>query len=82
MGCIGPLWGGGIAELIGWRGVFWINLPMCLPLALAGPGACLATRRREASATSTCPARRLLGASLVCLTIALTDDPIDRATQP
>ena len=32
---IGPLWGGAVSSLIGWRGVFWINLPLCLPIALA-----------------------------------------------
>ena len=56
-GLIGPLWGGGIAELLGWRGVFWINLPMCLPLAFA----ILRLARHETpanAAASTCRARR------------------------
>ena len=40
---IGPLWGGAITELWGWRWVFWINVPMALPFAwgawrLAGRG--------------------------------------------
>jgi MFS family permease len=75
-GLVGPLWGGGIADLVGWRWVFWINVPMCLPLAFA---VLLLGRRLGA------PERRsldvagaaLLGASLVCLTIALTNDPIE-----
>jgi MFS family permease len=74
-GLIGPLWGGGIAELLGWRGVFWINLPMCLPLAFA------VARLARYDAPSDrrgldLPGAALIGASLVCLTIALTDDPI------
>ena len=76
-GLIGPLWGGGLADLLGWRGVFWINLPLCLPLAFA-------IWRLVAAATAPAPDRgldlpgaALLGASLVCLTIALTDDPIE-----
>ena len=75
-GLIGPLWGGGIAELLGWRGVFWINLPMCLPLAFAVA--------RLARYDTPAPARgidllgaAILGASLTCLTVALTDDPIE-----
>ncbi len=74
-GLIGPLWGGGLSEVIGWRGLFWINIPMCLPVAYGV--------WRLAGARSTRPGQRidwtgalLLAASLVCLTIALTDDPI------
>jgi len=76
-GLIGPLWGGGIAELMGWRGVFWINLPLCLPIALA----VLQIGRHEAQTVRQSldlPGAALLGASLVCLTVALTDDPIAR----
>src|SRR6185436_6704781 len=32
---LGPLWGGVIAEWIGWRWVFWANLPLVVPLAPA-----------------------------------------------
>ena len=75
-GLVGPLWGGGIAELLGWRWVFWINLPLCLPIAaamwrLAGRLPPVARQNLEL------PGALLLGASLVCLTIALTDDPIE-----
>jgi EmrB/QacA subfamily drug resistance transporter len=74
-GLLGPLWGGGIAEAIGWRGVFWINLPMCLPIALA-------VWRLSRDSRPELPEKvdflgaALLGGSLVCLTIALTNDPI------
>jgi MFS family permease len=76
-GLVGPLWGGGIAELLGWRWVFWINLPMCLPLA----GAIWWLAKRETRTTPApldLPGAALIGLSLVCLTIALTDDPIQR----
>jgi EmrB/QacA subfamily drug resistance transporter len=74
-GLLGPLWGGGIAELLGWRGVFWINLPLCLPVAFAvlqigRPQTITSTRKIDL------PGAAMLGASLVCLTVALTDDPI------
>jgi MFS family permease len=75
-GLIGPLWGGGIAQLLGWRGVFWINLPLCLPIAFAVArlaGRDVVVRGRGLDL----PGAALLGLSLVCLTIALTDDPIE-----
>jgi MFS family permease len=74
-GLVGPLWGGSIAELLGWRGVFWINLPMCLPLAFA----VLRFARYDTPVAQRgldLMGAGLLGVSLVCLTIALTDDPI------
>jgi EmrB/QacA subfamily drug resistance transporter len=74
-GLLGPLWGGGIAELMGWRGVFWINLPLCLPIAFA----VLQIGRRQARTQARnldLPGAGLIGGSLVCLTVALTEDPI------
>ena len=81
-GLIGPLWGGGIAELLGWRALFWINLPMCLPIAVAMWGLsnkqqATGKRKEEGARDLELPGAVLLGISLVCLTIALTDDPIE-----
>ena len=75
-GLLGPLWGGGIAELLGWRWVFWINLPLCLPIAVA-MWTLVRHEPRVSKPDLDLPGATLLGVSLVCLTIALTDDPID-----
>jgi MFS family permease len=76
-GLVGPLWGGGIAELFeSWRYVFWLNLPLCLPIALAIWR--LAPRGRTGTVRDIdFPGAALLGLSLVCLTLALTNDPIE-----
>ena len=72
---LGPLWGGLITDLAGWRWVFWINLPMTAPIVLAG---WWLTRSRDRR-----PGRIdwsgvvMLTAALAVLTVALVDDPID-----
>ena len=74
---VGPLWGGGIAELLGWRGVFWVNLPMCLPIAAGVLWLSREELRSERRSLDLLGAA-LIGASLVFLTFALTDDPISQ----
>lgn len=73
---LGPLWGGGIAEFWGWRTVFWVNIPMTLPVMfavwrLADPSARVGARIDWTGAA-------ILGLALALLTFALVDDPNSR----
>ncbi len=69
---LGPLWGGSIAEFWGWRTVFWVNLPMTLPVLWAVWR--LAGSERTTGRIDWLGAA-ILGASLAVLTFALVDDP-------
>lgn len=70
---IGPLWGGAITELWGWRWVFWINVPMALPFLFGAW--CYAGRETRAGVIDW-PGAALLGLALTLLTLALVDDPV------
>lgn len=69
---LGPLWGGAITEWFGWRWVFWVNLPMVLPMLVAVWRLGGHERRRG---TIDWAGAVLLGAMLALLTFALVDDP-------
>ena len=71
---IGPLWGGAITEWIDWRAVFWINVPMSLPVLVAVWK--LAGTKRQHSGIDWLGAG-LLGTALAVLTFGLVDDPND-----
>jgi EmrB/QacA subfamily drug resistance transporter len=76
-GLFGPLWGGSWVQLLGWRGHFWINVPLCLPViiivlvSMARSG-----ERRAEKRPVDYVGGLLLGAGLSCLAVALTDDPV------
>ena len=72
---IGPLWGGAITQWLGWRWVFWVNLPMALP-CLAGAWLYAGAQRRAGRIDW--PGAMLLAAALTVLTVALVDDPLAR----
>ena len=70
---IGPLWGGAITEALGWRWVFWLNLPLALPFLA---GAWRWAGRDRAGGAIDWPGAALLAAALGALTVALADDPL------
>ena len=71
---IGPLWGGVITEVAGWRWVFWANLPLALPLMVA---VWRLAGRERARGTIDWTGAALLAAGLTMLTVGLADDPVD-----
>jgi MFS family permease len=44
---VGLLAGGLLVDTVGWRGVFFVNVPVCLALALVGSAARTANRREH-----------------------------------
>jgi MFS family permease len=76
-GLFGPLWGGSMVQLLGWRGHFWINVPLCLPVfAIVLIFMARSGERKAERAPVDYVGGLLLGGGLTCLAVALTEDPV------
>ncbi|HEY6539994.1 MAG TPA: MFS transporter [Ktedonobacteraceae bacterium] len=93
-GVLGPLWGAVITQTLGWQAIFFINIPIVVLLALLiwrfipSNASSSAFSSESAPVPAPAPSRRmridftgalLLGASLFCLSLGLSQEAITAA---
>jgi MFS family permease len=79
---LGPLSGAGIAALLGWRGVFWANLPLAAAAIVAVRWAVPPAARERERVPLALPSAALLAAALGAIVVGLSNDDPSVATLP
>jgi EmrB/QacA subfamily drug resistance transporter len=78
---VGPIVGGALVDSVGWRGVFWINIPVCI--AAIALTAAYVPESRGATARRLDPFGQILVMALLgTLSYAIIEGPADGWTSP